>query len=114
MRFLIDECTGKKLSVLLKKAGHDVIFVGDIIPGVSNGEVIAKAEKENRILITDDKDFGELVFRLKRPIKGVILLRTSTIDPHERFDILRFLFDNHKVEGKFIVVKDDRIKIREI
>jgi len=47
-------------------------FVGDIIPSASDEEIIKKAETEGRILITDDKDFGELVFRLERPTSGVI------------------------------------------
>ena len=113
MRFLVDECTGIKLSKLLKESGFDVIFIGDVIPGVSNGEVLSKAEKEDRILITDDKDFGELVFRLKKPSQGVIHLRTSTTDAYKRFKIILSLLENHEVEGKFIVIKDDRIKIRD-
>ena len=47
-------------------------FVGDIIPSASDGEIIKKAETGGRILITDDKDFGELVSRLGRPASGVI------------------------------------------
>ena len=64
MRFLVDESTGKRLHALLKEAGHDSIFVGDIMSGSHDEAVLAKAEREKRILITDDKDFGELVFSL--------------------------------------------------
>jgi predicted nuclease of predicted toxin-antitoxin system len=79
IKFIIDECTGKRLSILLKKAGYEVIFVGDWKPSASDDEVLKKANEEGRVLITDDKDFGELVFRLNKPTSGVILIRTSTI-----------------------------------
>ncbi len=54
MRFLVDESTGRKLSALLADSGHDVIFVGDAMPGVGDLAVLAGAERERRILITDD------------------------------------------------------------
>lgn len=63
----------KDLQFLLRNAGYDVIFVGDWKPSATDEEVLKKAEEEDRILITDDKDFGELVFRLGKPSKGVIL-----------------------------------------
>jgi len=78
VKFLVDECTGKRLAKLLEKAGFDVVFVGDWKPSATDDEVLEKAEKDDRILITDDKDFGELIFRLGRPLKGVILLRLSS------------------------------------
>ena len=65
-----------------------MIFVGDRKPSATDEDVIRKAEEENGILITDDKDFGELVFRLGEPSKGLILLRTSTTDPVRRFQLL--------------------------
>ena len=77
LKFLIDECTGRRLAILLKNAGYDVVFVGGWKHSASDEEVLRKAEEGDRILITDDKDFGELVFRLGSPSKGVILLRTS-------------------------------------
>jgi predicted nuclease of predicted toxin-antitoxin system len=88
VKFLVDECTGKRLAKLLEKAGFDVVFVGDWKPSATDDEVLEKAEKDDRILITDDKDFGELIFRLGRPSKGVILLRLSTTDPMKGFQVL--------------------------
>ena len=77
-------------------------------------EVLRKAEEEDRILITDDKDFGELVFRLRKPSKGVILLRTSTADPERRFQLLDKILKSIDVREKFVVVKDDAVKLRKI
>ncbi len=114
VKFLVDECTGKKLAVLLKKAGYDVLFVGDWKPSASDDEVLQKAKDDKRVLITDDKDFGELIFRLKKPSSGVILIRTSTTDSVIRYDHLEILLKYTDVNEKFIVLKDNAIKIRDI
>jgi predicted nuclease of predicted toxin-antitoxin system len=114
VKFLVDECTGKRLAKLLEKAGFDVVFVGDWKPSATDDEVLEKAEKEDRILITDDKDFGELIFRLGRPSKGVILLRLSTTDPMKRFQVLNDVLKLIDVRGKFVVVGDEAIRVRRI
>jgi predicted nuclease of predicted toxin-antitoxin system len=75
MRFLVDECTGPAVALWLRQQDHDVISVYDEIRGADDRKVIEKAYEQNRILITNDKDFGELIFREKKPHKGVILLR---------------------------------------
>ncbi len=114
MKFLVDECTGKRLAKLLEKAGFDVVFVGDWKPSATDDEVLEKAEKEDRILITDDKDFGELIFRLGKPSKGVILLRLSTTDPMKRFRVLNEVLKLVDVKGKFVVVGDEAVRVRKI
>ena len=113
MRFLVDECTGKKFATLLEKEGHDVLFAGDIMFSASDKEIIKKAEEDDRILITDDKDFGKLVFRLGKPTKGVILLRIG-VKPEERLRVLRKLLGRYELKGKFIVLKEDSVRIRTI
>ena len=114
MKFLVDECTGKRLAKLLEGAGFDVVFVGDWKPSATDDEVLEKAEKEDRILITDDKDFGELIFRLGKPSKGVILLRLSTTDPIKRFQVLKDVLKLLDARGKFVVVGDEAIRVRKI
>lgn len=114
MRFLVDESTGKRLAELLRKHGHDVIFVGDVMPNSIDEEVLAAAEKENRVLITDDKDFGELVFRLQRPSKGVVLLRFATTQPEVRIRFLENLLESTKIEGSFVILKEGVARIRKL
>jgi predicted nuclease of predicted toxin-antitoxin system len=113
MRFLVDECTGKKLANLLEKEGHDVLFAGDAMPSVSDDEIIRRSKENDRILITDDKDFGELVFRLRKPTKGVILLRIG-VDPEKRLKALVKLLKRYEITGKFAVLKEDSVRIRTI
>ena len=63
-------------------------------------------------MITDDKDFGELVFRLEKPSSGVILIRTSTTNSAIRMHLLETLLKSTNVYKKFIVLKDKVFKIR--
>ena len=112
MKFLIDTNLGRKFTNLLKQAGHDVLFAKDLLPLNSDEEILVKAENEERIVITNDKDFGELIFRLGRPSGGVILLRASTTDPKKRFELAKGVLD--KAEGRFIVVKEGQIRVRRL
>lgn len=111
MKSLVDESTGKKLANLLA-ARYDVLFVGDILKGAIDEAVLEFAEKEERILITDDKDFGRLIFMLEKPSSGVIFLRTSTTDAEKRFKILVEVLRMLDVKGKFVIVREDRVRIR--
>jgi predicted nuclease of predicted toxin-antitoxin system len=114
MRFLVDESTGRKTCELLIEAGHDAVFVGDAMPGSADEVVLSRAESENRILITDDKDFGELVFRLDRPSTGVILLRTSKSNSVRRNRILLDVIKNMHLEGYFTTVAEKTVKSRKL
>ena len=60
MRFLVDECTGNAVANWLRKEGHDVVSVYQEARGISDDAVIKKAFSENRILITNDKDFKDI------------------------------------------------------
>jgi len=114
MRFFVDESTGRKICELLNAAGYDTTFVGDVVPGSTDEAVLARAESEERILITDDKDFGELIFRMDRPTTGVVLLRTSTANPRRRVRILFDVIKNLELEGSFTTVTENRIRIRKL
>lgn len=112
----MDESTGKKLCKNLVEKGFDAVYVGDVIRGSKDEDVLAYAEKEDRILITNDKDFGELVFRLRRPSGGVILLRLRKDNPSTRTKYLSSLLLEQKPElpGKFIVLTERGYRIRKI
>ena len=66
------------------------------------------------MLITEDKDFGELVFRLGKSSAGVILLRSSNTDPEHRLGLILNLVENYEVMRKFITLTGDKIRIRRI
>ncbi|MHB2037191.1 MAG: DUF5615 family PIN-like protein [Nitrososphaerales archaeon] len=110
----MDESTGRRFNELLKLAGFDSLFAGDILQGLSDELILAKADREGRILITDDKDFGELIFRLNRPSMGVVLLRTSTTDPKQRIRVILDVIKTLNLEHKFTTVTEDRIRTRRM
>lgn len=72
MRFLVDECTGPAVATWLRSEQYEVFSVYDEALGLSDLAIIEKAYSENWILITNDKDFGEKVYRDRYPHRGVI------------------------------------------
>ncbi len=75
MRFLVDECTGPAVAHWLRSRPHEVFSVYEDARGMRDEDVLAKAFSEGWIVITNDKDFGELIFRERRPHRGVVFLR---------------------------------------
>ena len=113
MRFLVDECTGPAVAQWLRLQNHDVVSVFDEIRGADDIEVIQKACEQNRILITNHKDFGELVFREKKPHKGVILLRLEDERAANKIAVLQRLLEKYEksFSGNFIVVTETTVRI---
>lgn len=81
MKFLVDECTGPAVAAWLHDQNHDVLSVFDQAKGMADDDVIQKAFDEQRIVITNDKDFGDKVYRDGRLHSGVILLRLEDERP---------------------------------
>jgi hypothetical protein len=65
---------------MVAESGHDVIYMPDVAPRATDAEVIGGANRENRLLLTEDKDFGDLVFRRARPVPGIVLLHIDSAD----------------------------------
>ena len=97
----------------LRTLGHDVRSVYDENPGLSDDEVLLWAEREARVLITNDKDFGELVFRDERSHAGVILLRIEDERPANKKAVLGKLLLGHgeDILRSFVVVTDGAVRI---
>ncbi len=75
MNFVADESCARPVVLALRAAGHDVIAIAEIAKGATDEQVLERALKEKRVLITEDRDFGELVFARGRSSSGVILVR---------------------------------------
>lgn len=114
MRFIVDESSGKAVAQYLKGAGHDVHFVGDIMPQADDDEILELALDENRILITNDKDFGELVFRGGFEHHGVLLLRLQDERPNHRAQVVASVLKEHaeRLVGNFAVATKKSFRIR--
>ncbi|MGA2051897.1 MAG: DUF5615 family PIN-like protein [Opitutales bacterium] len=111
MKFLVDECTGPAVAGWLQMQGHDVLSAYDVLRGASDEAILARAFQEDRILVTNDKDFGDQVYRSARPHSGVILLRLNDETPGSKITTLRHLLAKHAdaVPGKFVVVTEKTV-----
>jgi predicted nuclease of predicted toxin-antitoxin system len=69
---------GRNFATLLHESGHDVVYMSDVAPRAVDMEVMNRAQRENRLLLAEDKDFGDLVFRQARPVPGIVLLRIGS------------------------------------
>lgn len=112
MRFLVDECTGPEVAQWLREHQHNVFSVYDEARGLSDEEVILKAYNDNRILITNDKDFGRKIYRENHPHQGVILLRLENERVKNKTSVIQQLLDNfgNTLENKFVVVTEKRVR----
>jgi predicted nuclease of predicted toxin-antitoxin system len=116
VRLLADENIQAPLVAALRQAGHDGASIAEEASGITDDEVVAFAAAHHRYLLTEDKDFGELVFRLNKALPGVILVRVSDVLWQTRNRRLSTLFSHHsgRLEGNYVVVEDDRIRFRSM
>ena len=116
MRFIVDECTGPHVARWLESEGHDVFSVFEHARGMKDDEIITKAYSEKRLLVTNDKDFGEKVFRDAQVHRGVILLRLSDERSRNKIDVLNRLLQNYSrsLENKFVIATESRVRFAEI
>jgi predicted nuclease of predicted toxin-antitoxin system len=116
MKFLLDESADFTLSAFLQDLGHDVTGIAHDYPkALRDSDVLAIAHGEARILITNDRDFGELVIRQRLPHSGVILFRLR----NEAFTVkqarLAYVLGNYSDQLQhFIVITQNRIRIRRL
>lgn len=112
MRFLVDECTGPVVAAWLASLDHDVYSVFDESPGSADLDILARAVSEDRILITNDKDFGELIFRERRTHNGVIFLRLADERSKNKITLLEKILANYpdRLPGQFITANEDKIR----
>jgi len=115
-RLLFDENVPGNAVEAARDAGHDVAWVRQLAPGSLDPEVLAWAQREHRVLLTFDKDFGELaVKRGAAAAAGVILFRI-TASPPDRVGrtVINALASQTDWSGKFAVVEDGRVRIRAL
>jgi predicted nuclease of predicted toxin-antitoxin system len=115
LRFLLDESADARLATSLRRWGHDVAVVAvDHPASLTDREVLAVANGDGRILITDDRDIGELVFRWRQPHAGVIYLRLGEdAELVTNVERLEHVLTYHADEvNQFLVVSLHRIRVR--
>jgi predicted nuclease of predicted toxin-antitoxin system len=112
MRFLVDESTGPAVAEWLRQQGHEVFSVYDEARGMDDDDVIKKAFSEKWILMTNDKDFGEKVYRERHPHKGVVFLRLDDERALIKIETLKRLLENYsdRLPGQFVVVTEKAVR----
>ncbi len=113
MRFLADESCDFAVVRALRRAGFDVLCISESSPRTEDSEVIRLALHEGRILLTEDKDFGRLVYSHGQGTPGVIFLRFPTFARREiSRDVLNLVKQQgEKLVGSFVTVQPRRIRI---
>jgi len=114
LKFIVDVGVSNKVEKWLAEQGFDVKTVRNIDPMISDHEIVKIASKENRIVITMDKDFGELVYRTNIDHAGVLLLRLEGYSSEGKVKVIKRILEEHqdKIGGKFCVYKDNNLRIR--
>ena len=116
MKLAADECCDALLVSGLRSDGHDVMYIKETASGADDDGVLQTAALEQRVLITEDKDFGELVVRLRKPAHGIILIRMNPTDSQAKLDRLReiFLTESNRLVGYFVVVDQNKMRFRPL
>lgn len=116
MKFLADENMDVAIVERLRQDGHQVWYVAEMEPGIPDDEVLALANREGAILITADRDFGELVFRLRYLATGIILIRLAGLSISAKCDIISTTIQEHELEllSAFAVLAPTSIRIRKL
>jgi predicted nuclease of predicted toxin-antitoxin system len=98
----------------LRQDGHDVVYVADLSPSITDEEVLQQANARGAVLLTADKDFGELVFRQALVHSGVVLLRLAGLANVTKAEIVAEVCRDRAVEliGAFSVVSPGQVRIR--
>ena len=114
MRLLFDQSTDQRLVPMLRQRGHDVQIVGVDYPlSLPDDRVLAIARQVGRVLVTEDRDFGELVFRYHRPHAGVIFLRLPSDEFDPKLARLLHVLDNYTDQlRQFVVVTERQVRVR--
>ncbi len=115
MRFLTNENVPGPVAATLRERGHDVVAVKESLPGAADRTVLERAHAEERVVVTFDKDFGELAVRFQLPVVGVILLRLGGSSPDaDNRRAVAAIASREDWPGHFGVVTDDRIRLRPL
>lgn len=115
MNILADESVDGPIVERLRQEGYAVIYVAELTPGISDEEVLQQANADAALLITADKDFGELVFRNGLIHAGVVLMRLAGLQPSAKAERVIKVFSDRmpQLQNAFTVVSRASVRIRK-
>nr|VFJ69528.1 MAG: Predicted nuclease, contains PIN domain, potential toxin-antitoxin system component [Candidatus Kentron sp. FW] len=114
MKFVADESLDAGIASRLRQDGYDVLDITEMVPGIPDTEVLRIANAHSALLLTADRDFGELVFRRHLVSNGVILIRLAGLSTEHKAEIVSSAIAQHSEELRksFVVITAGMIRIR--
>ena len=94
MKFIVDQCAGRRIAQWLLQEGHDVTEVRTMAPDPGDPVILERAFREGRVVVTRDKDFGKLVHRDANPQAGIIQL--PNVSSEKRIEMVRDVLEKHR------------------
>ncbi|MBL7159810.1 DUF5615 family PIN-like protein [Candidatus Microgenomates bacterium] len=115
MKFLVDESVEYSLVLYLRNLDFNTLSIAEKFPSLEDEKVLKIANKEKRIVITNDKDFGELVFYQKKKHRGVILFRLREEDASSKICRLDKILKKfkRKLKDRFVVISPTKVRFRK-
>jgi predicted nuclease of predicted toxin-antitoxin system len=113
MKFVADESVDAIVD-RLRLHGHEVDYVAELAPSLSDDEVLDRANNQGALLVTEDKDFGELVYRLRRVHGGAVLVRLSGVSSPLKASIVADVIRERgsELQNAFAVISPASVRIR--
>jgi predicted nuclease of predicted toxin-antitoxin system len=114
-KFVIDVGVGRILETWLAEQSFSVVSIRSVNPEMTDTDIIGLANREDAIIISMDKDFGELIFKNKIQHKGVLLLRLEDAVAEEKLAVMQNIFPEYllEIKNKFAVYQNGKLRIRE-
>jgi predicted nuclease of predicted toxin-antitoxin system len=114
MTIVADESVDFGIVVKLRQKGIDIVSIYEEYSGIKDAEVLRIAKDKQCLLITEDKDFGELTYRLKLEHRGIMLIRLSDIPRMERIELVLKTIEQHfnMLENNFSVLTKRGLRIK--
>ena len=115
MKIVADENIDKEIVDRLRADGHDVLYVAEAEPGIDDQTVLGRSLQADRVLLTADKDFGDLVFRQRLLHSGVLLVRLAGVRPELKAGLVAATFEHHGEElgAGFAVLSPRSLRLRK-
>jgi predicted nuclease of predicted toxin-antitoxin system len=115
LRIVADENVDGWVVAKLREEGHEVIYVAELHSRITDQEVLQLAAVEGNLLLTSDKDFGELTFLQRQGNVGIVLARLNALSPEQKARIVAGVLREHADEllGAFTVVTPSSVRIRQ-
>jgi predicted nuclease of predicted toxin-antitoxin system len=115
VKIVADESVDKQIVQRLRVDGHEILFVAELDPGIDDETGLGHSRQANAVLLTADKDFGELVFRQHLLHSGVLLIRLAGLKPDVKAELVATAFEQHAEEFRagFAVLSGRALRLRK-